>query len=141
MDTRHQTLQPLNLLMRHRRDKVSVGDNALDAVAKASGMLRSIGFRLAYTSMQSEACYYELAGWNGVIRIAAHRHGRTMRRSDLLPVVATVTFGKNQGQFNDDEIERATHQALGRYFMRRLTALGAGQPEAATEMDDRATSL
>lgn len=94
-------------------------DDALNACATATAMLRSIGFELAHVSMRSEACYYTMPGYHGAIRVAAHRYGGSEMRGMTMPVVGLVTFGHNQGAVSAKRLEYTVMLALGRYFYAR----------------------
>ncbi|MEJ0047042.1 MAG: hypothetical protein WDN04_13705 [Rhodospirillales bacterium] len=56
-----------------------------------------------------------------MIRVSARRFGRTERRAAFDPVVATVTFGTNQGRLDPSSIYDGVYRAVGKYFMARLT--------------------
>jgi hypothetical protein len=108
--------------MTDRIASVTAGLDALQAIERAVSLLRLTGFELAYTSMKSEACYYGRSSWAGVIRVAAHRWGRTAQRALTMPVASHITFGSDQGRFSPAEIERRTCEAIGRYTLARARA-------------------
>lgn len=112
----------------------SLAYGSLEACDRASIILRELGFRLTYTSMKSEACYYKLPGFDGVVRIAAHRLGRTEHRKMSSPVVANVTFGLCQGNLSQQQIGQRVTFALGKYLTERLKAEACNpvaQPDSA----------
>ena len=93
----------------------------------AADKLRAAGFTLNYTSMKSEACYYEHPARKGyTIRIAAHRYGRT--EDKMLPhhagkTIACITFAP--GSFSEipkswDAIDTIIYKAVGQYFVKDL---------------------
>ena len=91
------------------------------ACNKAAAMLKAVGFRLVYVSMRSEACYYALPDHPGVIRVAAHRYGRTEGRGSMWKVLGKIGFsGTEPENISTERIRNHVRYAVGQYFMARL---------------------
>ena len=95
--------------------------HALEACGRAVELLKACGFVWFYTSMSSEAVYYKLDGFEGTIRVAAHRFSRGEYRAGAPPTAGLIIFGESQGEFSEEKILDAVHRGLGRYFMSRLS--------------------
>ena len=90
---------------------------ALSLCDLAAEKLRAAGFHLAYTSMRSEACYYRLGNRSGLLRIAAHRLGRTESRKFDTPVWACLTIPETYTPKSDCGFDAQIYLAVGRYIM------------------------
>lgn len=81
----------------NRKMRKNITNEDLHLCAYAADKIKSIGFRIQYTSSCSEACYYDHPSYDGMIRIAAHRYGRTASKKDsfshMKPVISCITFG------------------------------------------------
>jgi hypothetical protein len=100
-------------------------------LAEAAARLKAAGFQVVNVSMRSEAVYYALPGYRGLLRLAAHRSNplRQDLRTDR-PTVARVTlspFVKPQG------LDGILWQQVGRYVLwhdapeKRLVQIGGGR--------------
>jgi len=88
-----------------------------DLCDRVAGMLKAIGFVHAYTSMRSEACYYAIPGYSGLLRLATHKNKSPNQQWKGRPVVAKLTFTastkfKSEVQFMDH-----IASAVGRYML------------------------
>jgi hypothetical protein len=67
--------------------------------------------------MKSEACYYAYGGKQEVLRVAAHRFGRTNDRDIIQPVVSCLTFHEYYWPKSQESVDSLIEFAVGRYFM------------------------
>jgi hypothetical protein len=84
---------------------------------RGAARLRAIGFELVYTSMRSEACYYALPGYLGLLRVSAHKNKRPNQVRQERPVVAKLTY--TPGTKFKSQVQFDNHMAyeLGRYLL------------------------
>ena len=94
--------------------------HALEACDAAVTLLKSIGFKLACTSRKSDASYYIMPGYHGVIRVSAQRYSNSEQRNSEMPIVGKATFRSNHGPMAPLRVEEIVMQALGRYFYKRM---------------------
>ena len=100
---------------------------SLELCDYAANQLKVMGFTLRYTSMKSEACYYGHPCSIAVIRVAAHRFGRTEARTLTMPVATCTTFPEKSGPRCMEAADTIIALAVGRYFLMTLnrdTVLG-----------------
>lgn len=98
---------------------------ALKACALASEMLRAVGFERNYTSMKSEATYYQWPGCVELLRVAEHKYRG--REAGKLPCIATITFSEKNYKADQagvrhvprDDIVRKVAIGIGLYFLRQ----------------------
>lgn len=96
----------------------------LELCQRAAQMLRDAGFEHAYTSMKTEAVYYRLPGYYGLLRVAAHSKDKTNQIHGFEPIAARVTFNGGGTQppgtllISDEKVETVVAQAIGFYMMR-----------------------
>lgn len=104
----------------------------------AAEKLRKAGFVLNYTSMKSEACYYEHPARKGYcIRIAAHRFSGAENRAlpcDIAKTLVSITF--SPGCFSEapkswDAIDTIIYKAVGEYFVKDIPQRLLKREEAA----------
>ena len=118
----------------HLIDEEDIRD-PLTACMVAGELVRAAGFEHRYTSMKSEATYYSLPGYHGLLRIAGHRSdnatggaGRTVARCTLAPTVLTnISYGK---------FEMIIHLAMGQYLSRAERQFPAAELAEAPAEDD-----
>jgi hypothetical protein len=90
---------------------------ALSLCDLAAKKLKAAGFHCAYTSMRSEACYYRLGNRTGLLRVAAHRLGRTESRRFETPIWACLTIPETYSPKSDCGFDAQIYLAVGRYVM------------------------
>jgi hypothetical protein len=73
--------------------------------------------------LKSEACYYKLEDRVGLLRVAAHRFGRTESRLVTAPVWSCLTFPRN-GPRSVDALHSHIDSAVGRYILAPHTKTG-----------------
>lgn len=97
--------------------------NSDDACRHAGEILLRAGFHLRHRSLKSEACYYNLSGRRGLLRIAAHAgRGEII---DGQPIIAKLTFAygspreaqKQSLLLTMDQLEVQTATAIGRFMI------------------------
>lgn len=96
-------------------------------VAYATERLKAAGFALKYTSMKSEACYYEHPAMKGrMIRVAMHPYRR--RESVHLPhdlgiVAGAITFSPTAPVEKCwEKVNWKIYYEVGRYFLGDIRA-------------------
>lgn len=79
--------------------------------------LRLCGFYQAYLSMKSEARYFKLDGYSGVIRVAYHRHKKGTHTINGNRVIAKITFNKKAPKYTERSIDQMMRFAIGTYIL------------------------
>lgn len=108
-------------------DKALKTTQCFDYMAYAIERLNKAGFVLKYTSMKSEACYYEHPSRKGrLIRIAAHRYKRHESVHfpyDLGIVAAAITFSPTAPMEKSwEKVDWKIYHEVGRYFLDDIKA-------------------
>ena len=105
----------------------------LELCQQAGDMLKAVGFQHFYTSMKTEAAYYQWPDRTALLRVAAHSRGRSRERQMSGPgkVMVSITF---KGNHNDppgmmnigaNKIESTVANAIGLYFIRSAASMPA----------------
>ncbi len=91
--------------------------DSLHMVNLAAEKLRSLGFEPVYVSMRSEAVYYALPGFSGVLRLATHgrKAGKRLARKSDWKVSSSLTL--NAKHTNWPEVDCKVNEAIGRYLL------------------------
>jgi hypothetical protein len=92
----------------------------LELCDNASSLLRAAGFQLFHTSLKSEACYYELPGRPGLMRVATHKSKRATHRLSGRPVCARITFSPNMRPRSADGFRRMVALAVGQFMLAEI---------------------
>ena len=93
-------------------------EDQLFLMNEAVGLVKQAGFVLNYSSLKSEACYYQYPGHEGVLRIATHRYGgKSLDYGVTSPVLSCLTFSKNMNPKTMDGFITSVALAIGRYFI------------------------
>ncbi len=93
-------------------------DGAIEWMEYAAQKLKDAGFRLAATSMKSEACYYRHISSKKLLRIASHRKSRTEIKYGVgRHTVSCITFTPTFKPKSQEAIDKVIYLAVGKYFM------------------------
>ena len=112
---------------------VNSTSECLDLCDRVAGMLKAIGFKHAYTSMQSEACYYAMPGHSGLLRLVTHKNKQTHQQWDGRPVVAKLTFTTSTTFKSEVHFMDHIAKAVGRYMLAHANLQDADHWRPATE--------
>lgn len=92
----------------------------------AGEKLKGCGFKLAYVSRQSEACYYELDGYRGYLRVACHPFKRNEAKEiefSHKPTISALTYAIGT-KFNTlQAVDNQIIIAIGRYMLGQMTSV------------------
>lgn len=91
--------------------------DCLDLCDRVAAMLKAIGFEHVYTSMRSEACYYAMPGFTGLLRLAAHKNKKPNQQWEGRPVVAKLTFGSKTAFKSEVQFMNHIANAVGCYML------------------------
>lgn len=103
--------------------------DAFTACEIAANLVKVAGFELHYISMKSEARYYRFPGYDGLLRIAAHKGGKK-RDGVAGDTWAKITFHFEHGAKSRPNIENHTATAIGFYFMRGAQRRNSPSPRS-----------
>jgi hypothetical protein len=81
--------------------------------------LKASGFNQVYQSMQSEARYFQLKGFPGVLRVAYHRQKKSSRTINGDHVVAKITFSRKAPKYTEKSVEQMMRFAVGAYVLNK----------------------
>ena len=110
--------------------RIEAVQSSLESCNLAADMLKARGFAFVGASDQSESCYYAAPGHPEMIRISAHKGGRTDSRQMGRIIAARITFASCL-PWTAEQVTDAVRQALGRYF---FTVLVPACPEPAADV-------
>lgn len=115
--------------------EVNCSDIQLRLIEYSVGLLKMSGFKLWYTSLKSEACYYKLGDRVGLLRVAAHRFSPAESRLLTSPVWSCLTFPQN-GPRSVDALHTHIASAVGRYILAPHTKTGSHGNKVSSLCDD-----
>ena len=117
MDEPAQTPRPANGYILQSGAAVNSTVECLDLCDRVADMLKAIGFRHVYTSMRSEACYYAMPGYSGLLRVATHKNKKSNLQWKGRPVVAKLTFTTSTTFKSEHNFMEHIAKAVGRYML------------------------